>query len=303
MKPRIIAHLDFDGLISAHLLKQVYNQIKQVHFVTFREIKTGTFKTTDADIVADVPMPAKFAEWYDHHSGSKTYSKNKNVNWDNKCESCAKLIFKKHKKSLTKKGIPRLVQAANKIDTANFDDFDNPSPEEIISMTLLTNNNRSDREYKQLILTLLDNNQTLKTISQHQTVQERLAERKARITEEFKKIPKENITRRTKYGIKFMIFEEAPRIKLSKAAQFKLFTKKPIINYLITIKQNPVVRTQKMITITGNVYNKNLNPLNLKKVFNGHGKENTALIFADELTVPAEIESIITKLATLNKIA
>lgn len=71
MKPytRIVTHEDLDGVFSASLVS-LATGIDSFHFTGPVSIQDGRTRTTEADIVCDLPCPVTCGMWFDHHAGN-----------------------------------------------------------------------------------------------------------------------------------------------------------------------------------------------------------------------------------------
>jgi oligoribonuclease NrnB/cAMP/cGMP phosphodiesterase (DHH superfamily) len=66
---RIVTHDDFDGVVSAALLSFVTG-IDSFHFTGPVSIQNNRTRTTETDIVCDLPCPVTVGMWFDHHAGN-----------------------------------------------------------------------------------------------------------------------------------------------------------------------------------------------------------------------------------------
>jgi len=300
---RIVADNDFDGLISAVLLQKIFPEIKRIVFATPKMIKNGTYLTYPADIIADLPRPKKYFAWYDHHPGNKPSLTHPNEYWDGECKSCARLIFITHRNEFAKKDMKKimeLVNAADKIDSAEFTPFNKPSPESMISLTLLTGNKTRDIPYKNDLLKMLQEGTTLKEISKTQRIQDAYAYRMEQLQKEKDGM---DVTFRTKYGEKFAVINENGKY-ISKAAVFKLFSDNPALNYAIKLRQ--VQQSRTLLSISANIYKKQNNNINLYKFVKekgGCGSPDIASYTIQTENVLEETKKLMKEIATLSNLA
>lgn len=160
---RIVAHTDFDGLVSALLLQELLG-VEEVVFAEPWEINDGTFKVQRTDALADLPY-APCALWFDHHASSAR-PLGPGMHFDAKAKSCPRVIFNLHKERLHK--FHHLVVAADKIDSADFsqEDISNPTPAMQIALSLDTD------EYRRFLLDQLREH-SIEHVASLRIVQER----------------------------------------------------------------------------------------------------------------------------------
>lgn len=293
---KILTHVDFDGLISAYLLKRLHPEVKEVVFINHNEIQLST----EEDIVADLPMPEKFSQWYDHHENTdQTKLLPGKTFWNPQAPSAARIILTKNIKQFTKEELPRIVElvfAADKIDTGQFSQ--QHTPEEIISITLLTGNKQRDCTYKQYLLSLLEQGMSLKEISQQTFVQKELEFKEQMTLEECEKITQQTIMH---YGTKFITLKSENRI--SKTAMLKIF-KETKTDYIIAHVPHIKEPEKKALLVMANPYQQNV--VHLSKLLKTEGSKRNKEYIALLKVLPEkeqELEKeIIEKIATHKKI-
>lgn len=246
---KIYTDSDFDGLISAYLLKQIHPET-EVIFTNPSGIKKLSPKKED--IISDLPRPEGFeGTHYDHHTPYTETSIKK--------DSCAEVIIKLNPKLISGRN-RRLAKAASKIDTAKL--TKNYTPEETISLTLSLKGKQKDNQYRQWILTKLEEGKTLQQICLATRVQERLTKKIEQIKKFIKKTQKE-LTEI--YGIKFITIKGY----ISPAHINKIFEEEE--------PQYIIKNHKEHIMITANVYK--TNPVDLAQIvkkIGGQGKKNRA---------------------------
>lgn len=161
MYNRIIAHTDFDGTISAFLLRDIFN-VDEILFTEPWIIQSGDYDIEPGDIIVDLPYDPRCALWIDHHDTSKQYLElaGKKAIFDATKKSCPSLIyehFHKEHNFLDEPEIIELIEAADKIDSASFtlEDLNNPDSYGKISMSLRTDNKKKDDQYRQYLINIL----------------------------------------------------------------------------------------------------------------------------------------------------
>jgi hypothetical protein len=67
---RLLTRSDFDGLISAALLKQI-GLVDEYFFVHPKDVQDGKYEVTGNDVLANVPYMPGCGLWFDHHSSEQ----------------------------------------------------------------------------------------------------------------------------------------------------------------------------------------------------------------------------------------
>ncbi len=156
---RIIAHTDFDGLISALILRQLFD----IDYVRFSEpwvINQKLFPVYDSDIIVDLPPHENCGLWLDHHSTNKNLIGKislKAFAFDETKKSCPSLIKEVFGEAANLNKFAELIKSADKIDSASFtyEELLNPDDAGKISISLNTFDKRKDDEFRLYLLNLL----------------------------------------------------------------------------------------------------------------------------------------------------
>lgn len=114
---RIVTRPDFDGVVCAVLLRDVFNVKQPVKWVEPREIQNGLVEIRKGDIIANLPYDDKCSLWFDHHYTNRIYRSYRGV--FKIAPSAAGLIFE-HFKNRFKRDYSELVAATDKIDSADL---------------------------------------------------------------------------------------------------------------------------------------------------------------------------------------
>jgi nanoRNase/pAp phosphatase (c-di-AMP/oligoRNAs hydrolase) len=150
---RIVAHTDFDGLVSAFLLQELLG-VEEVFFCEPWEIQNGTVRIHPTDAVADLPYPANGCGlWFDHHASSaRSFTNLAHQRFDPHAKSCPGLIYSLHRERLHK--WYHLVHEADRIDSASFSEHDlrHPSSALRIAMALDTGDRERDDHYRRFVI-------------------------------------------------------------------------------------------------------------------------------------------------------
>lgn len=164
----IVADKDFDGIISAYLASKVYGLgPKDICFTTPHSMKS---QYREGTIIVDLPY-RKGCTHYDHHPHSSSLPKNADNHYG-EAPSTAQVLLDTHQE-LEK--YQELVEAANRVDTAQFLHEKEKRPEYTISQALAVRQGRD--QYRSHIINLLDQGKSLKEISQDKETQLRCLER------------------------------------------------------------------------------------------------------------------------------
>jgi hypothetical protein len=164
---RIVAHADFDGLISALFLQEILG-VEEAVFTEPWLITEGSFQVHKSDAVADLPYPLDGCGlWFDHHSTS-AQTLLPHMHFDATKKSCPAVIYDAYPERLAK-FLP-LLKAADKIDSAEYteEDLRNPTPAMQLALSLGLGNDR----YRFFLLDQLREH-SLEQVAQLHPVQER----------------------------------------------------------------------------------------------------------------------------------
>lgn len=152
MNRRIITRPDFDGVVCAVLLKEVFGETAPIIWTQPNEIQRGAFEVTPHDIVANLPLSGDVELWFDHHVSNQTDHPHKGV--FRIAPSAAGLVYEYFKDKLHPR-FDELVHQADKIDSAQLtlDEILHPEnyPYVLLSMTIFTRQD-SDNAYCDLLV-------------------------------------------------------------------------------------------------------------------------------------------------------
>ena len=114
---RIVTRPDFDGIVCAVLLREVFKIKQPVKWVEPREIQNGLVEIRKGDIIANLPYDDKCSLWFDHHYTNRIYRSYSGI--FKIAPSAAGLIYE-HFKDRFKRDYSDLVAATDKIDSADL---------------------------------------------------------------------------------------------------------------------------------------------------------------------------------------
>ncbi len=185
--PRIIAHTDFDGVISALIVREALG-IDDVVFAEPWMLREGSLLVGKRDIIVDLPYAAGCGQWFDHHASSSPDAAN--GVFDQHAKSCARVVFEHFRKQHA--GVERfrpLVDAADKIDSASFtaEDLDAPDACGKLSIAIRGDEKRKDDEFRLFLLNMLSF-QTAEQVINQPIIKRRVEEKLKQLAEWKEKI-------------------------------------------------------------------------------------------------------------------
>jgi oligoribonuclease NrnB/cAMP/cGMP phosphodiesterase (DHH superfamily) len=142
---KIVAHNDFDGIVSASLCARVL-KIQKVIFVGPLTIARSQITITEKDVVCDLPYPLQCGLWFDHHEGNlqelvlrKIDPKSIPGRFDLK-PSCSRVVYEYFSEKVE---LPfyflKAAEEADVIDSfsyASIEDWRKETPGKVIDLTL-----------------------------------------------------------------------------------------------------------------------------------------------------------------------
>ena len=152
---RIVTRPDFDGIVCAVLLYEALQIDEPVLWVEPNDLQKGRVHIRSQDVIANLPYDENCALWFDHHYTNRINTPFKGA--FKIAPSAAGIIFE-HYKGRFKQDYSELVQAADKIDSANLSLDEVLHPEKyayvMLSMTV-SNGGEPDEAYWNLLIDLL----------------------------------------------------------------------------------------------------------------------------------------------------
>jgi oligoribonuclease NrnB/cAMP/cGMP phosphodiesterase (DHH superfamily) len=152
---RIVTRPDFDGIVCAVLLYEALQIDEPVKWVEPNDLQKGRVNIRNQDVIANLPYDENCALWFDHH-----YTNRINTSFKGAFKiapSAAGIIFE-HYKGRFKRDYSELVQAADKIDSADLSLDEVLHPEKyayvMLSMTV-SNGGEADEAYWNMLIELL----------------------------------------------------------------------------------------------------------------------------------------------------
>jgi oligoribonuclease NrnB/cAMP/cGMP phosphodiesterase (DHH superfamily) len=114
---RIVTRPDFDGIVCAVLLREVFHIQQPVKWVEPSDVQKGMVEIFKGDIIANLPYDDKCTLWFDHHYTNRIYGSFRGV--FRIAPSAAGIIYE-HYKNRFKRDYSELVAATDKIDSADL---------------------------------------------------------------------------------------------------------------------------------------------------------------------------------------
>ncbi len=151
---KILAHTDFDGVVSASLLS-IATQIDFIRFVSTAKIWYENLD--EKDIVCDLPCPWNCHLWFDHHESNLNEMKARGIDVGKIpgkfeiADSCANIIYNYFNKKIEfPEYFKELVDETDKIDSMNYEsiqDWQKETPIKILSDTTRFVNNEDYKSF------------------------------------------------------------------------------------------------------------------------------------------------------------
>ena len=149
---RIVTRPDFDGVVCAVLLCEVLDITEPIKWVEPNDLQKGRVEIRNDDIIANLPYDSNCALWFDHHYTNRINTPFKGA--FKISPSAAGIIFDYYKDKF-KKDFTELVQAADKIDSADLTLDEVLHPEKynyvMLSMTISNGDERDEAYWNMLI--------------------------------------------------------------------------------------------------------------------------------------------------------
>ncbi len=149
---RIVTRPDFDGIVCAALLWEIFPIRQPVKWVEPAELQRGMVEIHKGDIIANLPYRDNCSLWFDHHYTNRIYRSYDGV--FKIAPSAAGLIYEKYKDHF-KRDYEELVLATDKIDSADLtlDQVQHPEKYDyvLLSMTVFNGDPASEPYWNRLV--------------------------------------------------------------------------------------------------------------------------------------------------------
>ena len=149
---RIVTRPDFDGIVCATLLMDVFDISEPVLWVEPVKINNGEVEIREGDIIANLPYDERCSWWFDHHFTNS-------INVDFKGEfriapSAAGIIYDYFRDDL-KKNYDKLVRETDRIDSAHLTREEillpKTNPFVMLSFTIKGKNNENESYWNKVV--------------------------------------------------------------------------------------------------------------------------------------------------------
>lgn len=145
---RIVTRPDFDGIVCASLLKDIYGKRLPVIWIEPEDIRKKNITIGASDVLANLPFDSRCSLYFDHHiTNLPPKDKPGLFALD---PSAARLIYRYFKGKFSR-DFTSLVKQTDRIDSANLTREEIISPEQnsylLLAMTLYTAMREEDEEY------------------------------------------------------------------------------------------------------------------------------------------------------------
>ncbi len=138
-KYRLITRSDFDGVVSAVLLKEL-DLIDEILFVHPKDMQDGNVEVTDRDILTNLPYHPAAHLVFDHHASEtmRVYGELENHVIEAEAPSAARVVYNYYGGKLKFPQIPQdMMAAVDKCDAAQFDLTDILQPQGWVLLSFL----------------------------------------------------------------------------------------------------------------------------------------------------------------------
>ncbi|MBI3587677.1 hypothetical protein HY095_00625 [Candidatus Micrarchaeota archaeon] len=289
--PILYTHTDFDGLACAVLLGEV-EDIVEIKFAEPEDIQKREIDLVKGSIVSDLPWHPNCGKWFDHHA-STAAPKQFEGRFDPHAKSAARVVMDYYDNPFLRKKFSDFVNAADKIDTADFmpEDLKNPSGYFLISISLDAEKTASASfAYRRRLIELLRKKPLEKVLADGQ-VAKNIADR----LEMQKKLEAELPTyTRVEKGVAIVDLRNAPAWMLNAGGRFAVYLQNPACIASMRVrksKKSGIVD----ISIAENIFNRGMkaDAGAIAKRFGGGGHHSAAGCSVDEDAADAAIEEIV----------
>jgi oligoribonuclease NrnB/cAMP/cGMP phosphodiesterase (DHH superfamily) len=133
---RLVTRSDFDGLVSAALLKEI-GLMDEMFFTHPKDLQDGKVPVTVNDVLVNVPFVEGCGLWFDHHSseGERLQLEGKFDGSSKQAPSAARVVYDYYGNDERLAKFKELMDAVDKADSAQFskEDVLNPKGWELLS--------------------------------------------------------------------------------------------------------------------------------------------------------------------------
>lgn len=184
-KYRLITRSDFDGVVSAVLLREL-DMVDEILFVHPKDVQDGKVEVCDRDILANLPYTEGAFLVFDHHMSEtmRIYDTPENHIIEGQAPSAARVVYNYYGGKLKFPNISQaMMQAVDKCDSAQFDLDDILHPQGWVLLSFLMDSRTGLGRFREftisnyaLMMELVEacRYQTIEEIMQLPNIQERV---------------------------------------------------------------------------------------------------------------------------------
>jgi nanoRNase/pAp phosphatase (c-di-AMP/oligoRNAs hydrolase) len=304
-KYRLITRSDFDGVVSAVLLREL-DMVDEILFVHPKDVQDGKVEVCDRDILANLPYTEGAYLVFDHHMSEtmRVYDTPDNHVIEGDAPSAARVVYNYYGGKLKFPNISQaMMQAVDKCDSAQFDLDDILHPQGWVLLSFLMDSRTGLGRFREftisnyaLMMELVEacRHQTIEQIMQLPNIQERV---ELYFTQQ--EIFKRQIQHCAEVHDRFVIVNLQNEATIYAGNRFMVYALYPQCNISMHLmwgrqKQNTVFAMGK--SVLNRTCNINIGELMLRYEGGGHINAGTCQIANEEAeTVKNELIEIITR--------
>ncbi len=173
-KYRLITRSDFDGVVSAVLLREL-DMVDEILFVHPKDVQDGKVEVCDRDILANLPYTEGAYLVFDHHMSEtmRIYDTPENHIIEGEAPSAARVVYNYYGGKLKFPKISQaMMQAVDKCDSAQFDLDDILHPQGWVLLSFLMDSRTGLGRFREFTISNYALMMELVEACRHQTIEE-----------------------------------------------------------------------------------------------------------------------------------
>jgi nanoRNase/pAp phosphatase (c-di-AMP/oligoRNAs hydrolase) len=173
-KYRLITRSDFDGVVSAVLLREL-DMVDEILFVHPKDVQDGKVEVCDRDILANLPYTEGAYLVFDHHMSEtmRIYDTPENHIIEGQAPSAARVVYNYYGGKLKFPNISQaMMQAVDKCDSAQFDLDDILHPKDWVLLSFLMDSRTGLGRFREFTISNYALMMELVEACRHQTIEE-----------------------------------------------------------------------------------------------------------------------------------
>jgi nanoRNase/pAp phosphatase (c-di-AMP/oligoRNAs hydrolase) len=304
-KYRLITRSDFDGVVSAVLLREL-DMVDEILFVHPKDVQDGKVEVCDRDILANLPYTEGAYLVFDHHMSEtmRIYDTPENHVIEGNAPSAARVVYNYYGGKLKFPHISQaMMQAVDKCDSAQFDLDDILHPQGWVLLSFLMDSRTGLGRFREFTISNYALMMELVEACRHQTIEEimQLPNIQERVELYFtqQEIFKRQIQHCAEVHDRFVIVNLQNEPTIYAGNRFMVYALYPECNISMHVmwgrqKQNTVFAMGK--SVLNRTCNINIGELMLRYEGGGHINAGTCQIDNEEAeTVKNELIEIVTR--------